>query len=53
MKKPAIQKVIQTFENTLKKRGLRRKITKFTRRLVRSYINENNTNGGTGNMISN
>jgi len=45
MKKPAIQKVIQRYGNTLKKRGPKRKITKFTRRRIRSFVNENNMNG--------
>ena len=40
-----MKKVIQRFGNTLKKRGPKRKITKFARRLIRSFINENNMNG--------
>ena len=44
MKKPATLNVIQTFENTLMKRGPKPKITKFTRRLIKSFVNENNMN---------
>jgi len=45
MKKPVIQKVIQRFENTLKKSWSECKIIKFTKNLIRSFVNENDMNG--------